>query len=102
MKQITNENLTDFTTSETLSLIKFSGTWCGPCKVLKPILDEISNEVVDAIIGEVDVDQLPEITRQYGIRNIPAILFFKNGQIVDTQMGLTTKTELLAKIEKNK
>lgn len=102
MKQITNENLTDFTTSETLSLIKFSGTWCGPCKVMQPMLDEISNELTDVNMGEVDVDQQPEITRDYGIRNIPAILFFKNGQIVDTQMGLTTKTELLTKIEKNK
>ena len=65
-------------------LVDFWAEWCGPCRMVGPIVEELANDYGDkAVIGKVNVDENPEISVRFGIRNIPALLFFKNGEIVD-------------------
>jgi thioredoxin 1 len=73
-------------------LVDFWAVWCGPCRMVGPIVEELANDYGDkAVIGKVDVDNNPEISAKFGIRNIPTLLFFKNGEIVDKQVGAAPK-----------
>ncbi|PLX04923.1 MAG: thioredoxin [Marinilabiliales bacterium] len=81
-------------------IVDFWAVWCGPCRMVGPIVEEIGNEYADkASVGKVDVDHNPETARKYGIRNIPTILFFKDGEIVDKQVGAVPKQKLVEKLE---
>ena len=81
-------------------LVDFWAEWCGPCKMIAPILEEVAQEYEGrVIIGKLDVDENVETPNEYGIRNIPTILFFKDGQIVDKQIGAAAKAALVAKVE---
>ena len=74
--------------------------WCGPCRMVGPIVDEIGEEYKDQIVvGKLDVDNNPNTTMKYGIRNIPTILFLKNGEVVDKQVGAVPKAALVEKVE---
>jgi len=74
--------------------------WCGPCRMVGPIIEEIANEFQGkALVGKLDVDSNPNTTSRYGIRNIPTILFFKNGELVDKQVGAVPKKTLVEKLE---
>ncbi|OQC43425.1 MAG: Thioredoxin [Bacteroidetes bacterium ADurb.Bin028] len=74
--------------------------WCGPCRMISPILEEISDEYSDEIIvAKCNVDENPSITLQYSIRNIPAVLFFKNGDVIDRMIGATNKSGYVKKIQ---
>ncbi|MEI6574557.1 MAG: thioredoxin [Bacteroidota bacterium] len=80
-------------------LIDFWAEWCGPCRMITPIVLEIAQEYEGrAIVGKVDVDENPGITGKYSIRNIPTILFFKNGEIADKQVGAVPKSVLVGKL----
>jgi len=80
-------------------LIDFWAEWCGPCRMVGPIVEEIAKEYEGkAIVGKVNVDHNPNISMEFGIRNIPTILFFKNGQVVDKQVGAVPKAQLAAKL----
>ena len=76
-------------------LVDFFATWCGPCKMLSPVLEEVSNEV-DATIIKVDVDEAGPLAAQFGIQAVPTLILFKNGERVDTRMGYQNKNQLLA------
>lgn len=81
-------------------LVDFWAEWCGPCRMVAPIVAEISTEYEGkAIVGKLDVDSNPGVAMKYGIRNIPTILFFKNGEVADKQVGAVPKSVLTAKIE---
>ncbi|MGM0566784.1 MAG: thioredoxin [Bacteroidota bacterium] len=74
--------------------------WCGPCRMVGPIVDEIGEEYKEQIVvGKLDVDNNPNTTMKYGIRNIPTILFLKNGEVVDKQVGAVPKAALVEKVE---
>jgi thioredoxin 1 len=81
-------------------LVDFWAVWCGPCKMVGPIVEELANDYGDkAVIGKVDVDNNPEISAKFGIRNIPTLLFFKNGEIVDKQVGAAPKQTFAEKLD---
>jgi len=83
-------------------LVDFWATWCGPCKAIAPVLDELSSEYEGkARIVKIDVDQNPNLAAQYGIRSIPTLFMFKNGEKVDATMGMQPKAQLTAPINKH-
>ena len=85
--------------SDKPALVDFWAEWCGPCRMITPIVNELHDELEGkAIISKVNVDENPEICSKYGIRNIPTILFIKDGEVVDKQVGATQKNVLLDKI----
>lgn len=81
-------------------LVDFWAEWCGPCRAIAPILDEIANEYEDQlIIAKVNVDENNDIAAQYGIRSIPTMILFKDGEQVETIIGLASKSELMHSIK---
>ncbi len=82
-------------------MIDFWAEWCGPCRMVGPVVEEMSKEYEGkAIIGKVNVDHNPGLSGRFGIRNIPTILFLKNGEIVDKSVGAVPKTQLTDKLNK--
>lgn len=81
-------------------VVDFWAEWCGPCRMVGPIVSEIAEEYKDkVVVGKLDVDNNPEIPMKYGIRNIPTVLFFKDGEIADKQVGAAPKNVLTGKLE---
>jgi thioredoxin 1 len=81
-------------------LVDFWAEWCGPCKMIGPVVEELSKEYEGkAVIGKVDVDNNPGTSVEFGIRSIPTLLFFKNGEIVDRQVGVVSKAVLAQKLD---
>ena len=90
----------DVLESDKFVLVDFWAEWCGPCKMIGPLVEELANEFEGkAIIGKVDVDTNPEVSAKFGIRSIPTLLVFKGGEIVDKQVGAVPKSVLSEKIE---
>ena len=82
-------------------LVDFWAEWCGPCRMVGPMVDELATDFEGrAIVGKVDVDTQNEIAAQFGIRNIPTLLIFKNGEVVDKQVGAVQKSVLAEKLDK--
>ena len=97
--QITEENYDDVLNSDKPILLDFWAEWCGPCKLIGPIIDEVSQDFSDtAIVGKVNVDVSAELSSKYGIRNIPTLLFIKNGEVVDKHVGAASKKEISDKL----
>ncbi|QIK54497.1 thioredoxin [Dysgonomonas sp. HDW5A] len=99
--EITDATFEEVLKSDKLVVVDFWAEWCGPCRMVGPIVEELAVDYADkVIVGKVDVDNNDEITSKFGIRNIPTILFFKNGEIVDKQVGAAPKSALVEKIDK--
>ena len=98
-----NENNYKTFTESGLVLIDVKADWCGPCKMISPLVDEISSEYHDKglSVGKLDADSNREIVTELGVRNIPTILLYKNGEIVDKSTGAVTKQKLVELIDKH-
>ena len=100
--EITDATLEDVLKTDKLVVIDFWAEWCGPCKMVGPIIDELAKEYSDkAVIEKVDVDNNDNATTKYGIRNIPTTIFIKNGEIVDKIVGAGSKKVFVEKIEEH-
>ncbi len=85
---------------EGVAVVDFWAEWCGPCRVIAPIIEELSEEFEGKVkIGKVNVDHNPEVAMKYGIRSIPTLLILKNGEVVEKHVGTTSKQNLVNKIE---
>ena len=81
------------------AMVDFWAAWCGPCRMVGPVVEELATEYQGkAVIGKVDVDTNQEVAAKYGIRNIPTILFFKDGEVVDKVVGVVPKEQLVEKL----
>ena len=98
--QITDDSFRELITGDKPVVIDFWAEWCGPCRMLGPIIEELAEQYEDnAIIGKMNVDENDEIPAEYGIRNIPSVLFFKNGELVDKYIGVAAKNLLEEKLK---
>lgn len=98
--QITDANFEELVNSGKPMVLDFWAEWCGPCRMVGPIIDELATEYEGRVtIGKMDVDNNNDVVAQFGIRNIPTVLFFKDGKVVDKQVGAAPKTTFVSKIE---
>lgn len=96
MIEITKENFHhEVIDSEKPVLLDFWATWCGPCRMIAPILEELAQECENIKFCKVNVDEEPDFAKKYNIFSIPTLLFLKNGEVVETSVGLKTKQQLL-------
>ena len=97
---ITNENFENLKNGEQPLVVDFWATWCGPCRMVGPVISELAGEYEGRInVGKCDVEENEDLAAEFGIRNIPTILFFKGGQLVDKIVGAQPKAKLQEKFE---
>ena len=101
METIISElNIDQVLSSSKVVMVDFWAPWCGPCRILSPTVDEIATEFTGrATVAQCNVDDCEDISIKYGIRNIPALLFFKDGQLVDRMVGAQPKSNIVSKLE---
>ncbi|MDZ4840054.1 MAG: thioredoxin [Bacteroidota bacterium] len=99
--EITDANFEEYLASGKPMVVDFWAAWCGPCLQLAPTIEELAHDYEDkAVVGKLDVDNNPTTAGKYGIRSIPTILFFNNGELVDREVGLVPKRRLAEKLDK--
>ena len=98
--KLTDENFeTEVLNSEKTCLVDFYADWCGPCKMMSPIIDEIASELGDTVkVGKVNSDENMELTQKYQIMSIPTIMVIKNGEVKKTFVGVTPKEEIISQL----
>jgi thioredoxin 1 len=98
--KVTNENFETLKNENSLLVIDFWATWCGPCRMVAPIISELAEQYDGKIVvAKCDVEENDELAAEFGIRNIPTVLFFKNGEVVDKLVGAVAKAKFQEKFE---
>lgn len=98
--EITSENYKEILAQDKLVILDFWAEWCGPCKKIAPFVEQLAEEYADkAVIGKVNVEDEDDLATEYSIRNIPTVLYIKNGEVVDKFVGATTKAVLEEKLK---
>ncbi len=98
--QVTNENFASLKSGNLPLVVDFWATWCGPCRMVGPIISELAEKYDGKIVvGKCDVEEADDLAAEFGIRNIPTILFFKNGEVVDKLVGAVSKAKFEEKFE---
>ena len=98
--KVTNENYESLKNGELPLVIDFWATWCGPCRMVAPIIEELANEYDGKVtVGKCDVEEADDIAAEFGIRNIPTIVFMKDGKILDKIVGAASKSKIEEKIK---
>jgi thioredoxin 1 len=97
VKEMTSENFSETINSNSVVLVDVWAPWCGPCKMLSPIIDELSVEMEGkTVVGKLDADTNTDLVKELGVRNIPTILVYKNGEIVERTSGFKNKDQLIS------
>jgi thioredoxin 1 len=99
MQKLNEVSYNEMVKEDKLTVVKFFGVWCGPCRVLAPVLESIVSKYPDVNFGEVDIDQERNIAISEGIRGVPAVIFYKNGQPLDRLVGLHPIQNYINKVE---
>jgi thioredoxin 1 len=98
--ELTDANFDEVIKGEKPVLVDFWAEWCGPCKMIGPLVEELANDYEGkAVVAKLNVDENPQVTARFGVRNIPTLLVFKKGQIVDKQVGAVPKSVLASKLQ---
>ena len=98
--EFTDSNINEIIASGQPVVVDFWATWCGPCRAIGPVIEELAAEYEGkAVIGKCNVDENEDAPMKYGIRSIPTLLFFKNGELVDRLVGAAPKAEIAAKLD---
>ena len=96
---VNSENFeNDVRKNEKVVLVDFYATWCGPCKMLSPVLDQVSSEVEDVVIGKLDIDESLDIAKEFNVMSVPTMIIFKDGVEVDRLVGLRQKSQIIEAI----
>ena len=97
--KITKDNYDSVISTDKVVLIDFFATWCGPCKMMSPIIDKIADEHPEYVVGKVDVDDDPELAQAFGVMSIPTLVVMKNGQLAKQNIGAIPEDQVIALIE---
>ncbi len=101
VKVITKENFnTEVLNSQKPVLLDFWASWCGPCRMLSPTVDQVAEERTDVMVGKVNVDEQPELAQAFGVMSIPTLVVLKGGKVVETSVGVKPKSAVLAMLDK--
>ena len=97
--KITKENFEEIRNATAPVLIDFYADWCGPCRMLAPVMEEIANERADVIVGKVNVDEESELASIFGVQSIPLVVLIKEGRVVGESLGLRSKAQILSMLD---
>ena len=98
--KVTKDNFASVQGSDKPVLLDFYADWCGPCRMVSPIVDEIAEENAQYLVGKINVDEEPELAGKFGVMNIPTLVVMKNGAVVQQAAGARPKAQILAMLEK--